>query len=112
MGNQHVEIDLIYLWVDGNDAKWQAKKQAFTGVVSDNTETNNKGRYISNDELRYALRSAEKHAPWIRKIFIGTDDQQTEWLNNHPRLQVVEHKDNMPPEELPCFNSNVIEYFL
>ncbi len=111
--NSFVEIDLIYLWVDGNDPKWQAKKRAFTGVVSDNSETNNKGRYISNDELRYALRSVEKHAPWIRRIFIVTDDQQPAWLNtNHPRIQLVSHKDIMPPEALPCFNSTVIEYFL
>lgn len=113
MGNQHMEIDLVYLWVDGNDPQWQAKKRAFTGIVSDNSETNNKGRYISNDELRYALRSAEQHAPWIRKIFIVTDDQRPEWLNtDHPRIQAVDHKDIMPPEALPCFNSTVIEYFL
>ncbi len=108
-----MEIDLVYLWVDGNDPKWQAKKRAFTGVLSDNSETNNKGRYISNDELRYALRSAEKHAPWIRKIFIVTDDQKPAWLNTeHPRIQLVDHKDIMPAEALPCFNSTVIEYFL
>lgn len=108
-----VEIDLIYLWVDGNDPKWQAKKKAFTGSVSDHSETNNKGRYISNDELRYALRSVEKHVPWIRRIFIVTDGQQPEWLNtDHPRIQVVDHKEIMPPEALPSFNSTVIEYFL
>src|SRR5690606_10628646 len=113
MNDQHTAIDLIYLWVDGNDPKWQAKKRATTGVISDNSETNNRGRYISNDELRYALRSAEKHAPWIRKIYIVTDDQQPGWLNTgHPRIQVVDHKDIMPPESLPCFNSTVIEYFL
>lgn len=108
-----MEIDLVYLWVDGNDPEWQARKQAFTGVVSDNSETNNKGRYIDNDELRYALRSAEKHAPWIRRIFIVTDNQQPEWLNaDHPRIQLIDHRDIMPPEALPCFNSSVIEYFL
>lgn len=113
MGNLHTDIDLIYLWVDGNDPKWQAKKRIFTGAVSDHSETNNKGRYISNDELKYALRSAEKHAPWIRKIFIVTDDQRPEWLNTDgSRVQVIDHKDIMPAEVLPCFNSTVIEYFL
>src|SRR3546814_6470577 len=64
MDNSRMEIDLVYLWVDGSDPNWQAKKRRFTGDLSDHSETNNKGRYISNDELRYALRSAEKHAPW------------------------------------------------
>src|SRR3546814_12468985 len=61
----------------------------------------------------YALRSVEKHAPWVRRIFVVTDDQRPEWLNtDHPRIQVIDHKDIMPPEALPCFNSTVIEYFL
>src|SRR5690606_34829486 len=75
MDNPRSEIDLVYLWVDGSDPNWQAKKRRFTGGLSDNSETNNKGRYVNNDELRYALRSAEKYAPWIRRIFIVTDDQ-------------------------------------
>ncbi|WP_262249602.1 stealth family protein [Parapedobacter soli] len=113
MSNQRMEIDLVYLWVDGSDPKWQAKKRAFTGAISDNSEVNNKGRYINNDELRYALRSVEKHAPWIQRIFIVTDNQRPEWLNtDDPRIHIVDHADIMPPEALPCFNSIVIEHFL
>lgn len=41
------------------------KKRAFTNKISDHTEENNIGRYVSNDELKYSLRSAERHAPWI-----------------------------------------------
>jgi len=113
MDNSDIEIDIVYLWVDGNDPKWRAKKNAFTGERSDNSEVNNKGRYTNNDELRYSLRSLEKHAPWIRRIFIVTDDQKPGWLNTeHPKIQVVDHTEIMPPESLPCFNSSVIEYFL
>lgn len=113
MDTPRIEIDLVYLWVDGSDPNWQAKKLRYTGVLSDNSETNNKGRYISNDELRYALRSAVKHAPWIRRIFIVTDDQRPSWLDTSgPGIQVVDHREIMPHEILPCFNSSVIEYFL
>jgi Stealth protein CR2, conserved region 2/Stealth protein CR1, conserved region 1/Stealth protein CR4, conserved region 4 len=113
MTGKNLEVDLVYLWVDGNDPKWQEKKRIFTGRVSDASEQNNLGRYVSNDELRYALRSVEKHTPWIRKIFIVTDDQQPEWLDKtNPKIHLVDHKDIMPAEILPCFNSNVIEYFL
>lgn len=107
------DIDLVYLWVDGNDPKWQKKKQTFTGKVSDTSEYNNIGRYISSDELKYALRSAERYTPWIRKIFIVTDDQKPEWLEtSNPKVQLVDHHEIMPAEILPCFNSSVIEYFL
>jgi hypothetical protein len=108
-----MDIDLVYLWVDGDDPKWQEKKRIFTGKISDASESNNIGRYISNDELKYALRSAEKHAPWIRKIFIVTDDQKPEWLDvAHPKIQVVDHKEIIPPHILPCFNAFVLEYSL
>ena len=107
------EIDLVYLWVDGSDPAWLTKKQQVTGIVSDQSETNNKGRYINNDELRYSLRSVERYVPWIRKIFIVTDNQFPEWLNkDHPKIRVVDHREIMPEEALPCFNSSVIEYFL
>lgn len=107
------DIDLVYLWVDGSDPRWLEKKIRFTGAVSDNSEVNNKGRYMNNDELRYSLRSVERYLPWIRKIFIVTDDQCPEWLvKEHPKIQLVDHKEILPEEALPCFNSSVIEYHL
>src|SRR5690554_5837651 len=107
------KIDLVYLWVDGSDPKWLEKKLKFTGVFDDSTEVNNIGRYISNDELKYSLRSVEKNIPWINKIYIVTDDQHPQWLNtNHPLVQIIDHKEIIPKEGLPCFNSSVIEYFI
>ena len=113
MNREVKDIDLVYLWVDGKDPAWQEKKRLYTGKVSDQSEVNNIGRYVSNDELKYSLCSAEKHASWIRKIFIVTDNQIPEWLDvAHPKVQIVDHKEIMPHEILPCFNSSVIEYFL
>lgn len=114
MYDSRFEIDLIYLWVDGNDPHWRAKKNAFTGQGSDHHSENNfAARYTNNDELKYTLRSAEKYAPWIRRIFIVTDNQKPDWLNeNHPKIQIIDHRDILPAASLPCFNSSVIEYFL
>lgn len=107
------EIDLVYLWVDGSDPAWLTRKQQFTGIGSDQSETNNKGRYVNNDELRYSLRSVERNVPWVRKIFIVTDNQYPEWMErDHPKIRVVDHREIMPAEALPCYNSSVIEYFL
>lgn len=106
------DIDLVYLWVNGNDPKWIAKRNACIGEPT-GTPENCKGRYVDNDDLKYSLRSVELYAPWIRKIFIVTDDQVPEWLNTeHPKIQIVDHTEIMPPECLPCFNSSVIEHFL
>ncbi|MCO4292870.1 stealth family protein [Solitalea sp. MAHUQ-68] len=113
MSKQDFEIDLVYLWVNGNDPQWLARKNAFLGIDLNDTERNCKGRYVNNDELRFSLRSVEKHAPWIRKIFIVTDGQTPEWLDTtNSKIQIVDHKEILPPESLPCYNSNVLEYFI
>lgn len=107
-----IDIDLVYLWVNGNDPKWIAKRNACIGELSKGEE-NCKGRYVDNDELKFSLRSVEKYAPWIRKIFIVTDNQIPEWLEtSHPKIQIVDHTEILPAECLPCFNSVVIEHHL
>ena len=108
-----MEIDLVYLWVNGNDPVWQAKRNAFIGKTEEKSSTNCEGRYADNDELKYSLRSVELYAPWIRKIFIITDNQTPEWLDtSNPKIRIVDHKEIMPPQSLPCFNSSVIEHFI
>ncbi len=114
-----IDIDLVYLWVDGNDPKWRAKRDAHLGLnletkVNDGlNEVNCEGRYADNDELKYSLRSVEKYAPWIRKIFIVTDNQVPRWLDtSHPKIQIVDHTEIMPKEILPCFSSRIIEHHL
>ena len=106
-------IDLVYLWVDGNDPNWQAKRNAFFGRKVENSSSNFNGRYANNDELKYSLRSVERYAPWFRKIFIVTDDQTPEWLDiENPKIKIIDHKEILPHESLPCFNASVIEHFL
>lgn len=113
MTDESEAIDLVYLWVDGNDPKWQAKHDAVVGKTVASSSVNCKGRYADNDELKFSLRSAALYAPWIRKIFIVTDNQVPKWLDTgNSKIQIVDHTDILPPESLPCFNSSLIEQFL
>lgn len=68
-------------------------------------------RFEDNEELRYSLRSIEKHAPWVRNIFIVTNGQIPSWLNlDNPRVKIVTHQDvfrNL--SHLPTFSSPAIE---
>ena len=113
MKSEIPNIDLVYLWVDGNDPKWQAKRNAFLERKVENSLSSFNGRYVNNDELKYSLRSVERYAPWVRKIFIVTDDQTPEWLDiENPKIKIIDHKEILPAESLPCFNSNVLEHFL
>lgn len=112
--SQYIDrIDLVYLWVDDSDPLWQARQQAALANRNDGATINTTGRYANNDELKYSLRSVEKHIPWIHKIFIVTDNQIPSWLDiHHPKITIVDHREILPPEALPCFNSRVIEYFM
>ncbi|KAM4569157.1 N-acetylglucosamine-1-phosphotransferase subunits alpha/beta [Odontesthes bonariensis] len=68
-------------------------------------------RFEDNEELRYSLRSVEKHAPWVRHIFIVTNGQIPSWLNlDNPRVTVVTHQDIfLNDSHLPTFSSPAIE---
>ena len=59
MDDKRNGIDLVYLWVDGNDPVWRAKRNAFMGKAQDDSPENCKGRTADNDELKYSLRSVE-----------------------------------------------------
>jgi hypothetical protein len=107
-------IDVVYTWVDGADPAWLARKNAAlaeNGWVTANETAANNSRYVSRNELRYSLRSLHMYAPWVRRIFLVTDDQVPEWLNTgHPRITVVSHKEIFGGKgRLPTFNSHAIE---
>ena len=108
-----MDIDLVYLWVDGSDPAWRAKHNACIGKTEEKSTVNCEGRYADNDELKYSLRSVEMYAPWIHRIFIVTDSQVPAWLDtDNPKVRIVDHTEIMPPASLPCFNASVIEHFL
>ncbi|XP_029419195.1 N-acetylglucosamine-1-phosphotransferase subunits alpha/beta [Nannospalax galili] len=68
-------------------------------------------RFEDNEELRYSLRSIERHAPWVRNIFIVTNGQIPSWLNlDNPRVTIVTHQDVFRNvSHLPTFSSPAIE---
>jgi hypothetical protein len=106
-------IDLVYTWVDGSDPAWRARRdQALGGNVEAlNRQSANDSRFISRDELRYSFRSVAMFAPWVRRIFLVTDDQVPAWLDpTHPQITVVSHKELFGDRgALPTFNSHAIE---
>ncbi|AXI78039.1 stealth family protein [Peterkaempfera bronchialis] len=105
-------IDVVYTWVDGSDpvlaAKREAHRDGTTGLIA--AREVGSSRYTSHDELKYSLRSLEMYADFIRHIYIVTDGQKPHWLNEDAEgITVVDHRDILPAEALPVFNSHAIE---
>lgn len=107
-------VDVVYTWVDGADAQWAAKRANYLPALEAHRAINQmQAHYRDNQELRYSLRSLEQYAPWVRHIFIVTDAQKPSWLDTaHPKITVVDHREIIPTEYLPTFNSHVIEAYL
>lgn len=102
-------IDLVYMWVDGNDPKWRERRSHYMGGAQA-CPVQQEARWIDNEELRYSLRSVEMYAPWINHIYIVTDNQCPKWLNvANPKITIVDHSEILPTDALPLFNSTAIE---
>lgn len=107
-------IDVVYTWVNGADPQWLQRKANALGTIDQsafNETANVASRFQNRDELKYSLRSLEMYAPWVRKIFIVTDDQVPAWLDlDHPQITIVDHKEIFrDPSVLPVYNSHAIE---
>lgn len=108
-------IDVVYTWVDGGDPAWRSRKAAALAANTWLSEASrlatNDSRYASRDELRYSLRSLHCFAPWVRRVFLVTDDQVPGWLDTtNPKLTLVSHREIFGDTgTLPTFNSQAIE---
>lgn len=108
------KIDLVYMWVDGSDPKWMAKKEkALRAADKPIHKSALVGRFDDNDELLFSLRSVEKFMPWVNHIYIVTDNQTPKWLNTkNPKVSIIDHTEIIPKKYLPFFNAVAIEVFL
>ena len=120
-------IDFVIPWVDGSDPEWLKERNAVSSDIGksvsseggcgsdslkngDSIEDNSGARYYSWDNLQYWFRGVEKFAPWVNKIHFVTWGHIPPWMNTDaPKLHIVNHKDYIPEQFLPTFNSNTIE---
>ena len=103
-----MDIDVVILWVDGSDPKWQAQKREYLPPVAG--DSNSANRYRDWGILPYWFRAIETFAPWVRKIHFVTWGHVPAFLNlDAPKLHVVRHEEFIPAEYLPTFSSHAIE---
>jgi len=105
-------VDVVYLWVDGSDRAWQERKRAALarqGVVVPPVGSADE-RFRDHGELRYSFRSIDRFAPWVRNIYLVSDQQVPGWLDvNHPRIRLVDHQELFGDEgTAPTFNSHAL----
>lgn len=106
-------IDFVVTWVDMDDPEWKKEFLRWSGRGEQEANGVSDARFRDYGFLRYWFRGIEKFAPWVRKIHFVTSGQVPDWLDtSNPRLNLVSHKDFIPEEFLPTFNSVVIERYM
>ena len=103
------DIDYVFPWVDPTDKKWQEQYKKAKGEDVSLQDS----RFRDLGFLKYTFRSIAKNMPWIRKVhfIVSSPSQVPSWLNKKT-VNVVYHKDIIPKQFLPTFNSDTIEMFL
>ena len=99
-------MDAVIAYVNGEDPNWLNEINKYTNDI-------HKRRYRDFGWLKYLLRGIEKYIPWIDNVFIivSSESQIPDWANRD-KIHFVLHRDYIPKELLPTFNSSTIECFL
>lgn len=107
-------IDAVITWVDGDDPIHKRKREAYlddTAPVSSIQST----RFASSGEIRFAVQSLLQFCPFLRRIYVVTDDQHPSELDTilaaHSNVRIVDHREAFGEHAdlLPVFSSRSIE---
>ena len=107
-------IDAVITWVDGSDPNYKIKYNYHSGQMR-----NFKEQYLQDNEIVFCVSSILKYAPFVRKIFIVTDNQvpnfkKIERIIPKNKIKIIDHKEIFEglEDHLPTFNIRSIDAVL
>lgn len=110
------DIDVVFTWVQATP-EFNTKKAQWL-EKSKKPSDNNNNRYSNSEELKFAIRSVYKYAPWVRHIYVVVNDDQTpDFVSKKSAdcpipVYIVPHSilyEGSFRAHLPTFNSQSIE---
>ncbi len=118
--NTFEPVDVVISWVDGNDPAHKKKIHPYLSPrLRKSQDIAGSTRFGSVGEIFYCIASIYRFAPFVRKIFIITDNQNPDLdlfiFENFPEsnisIEIVDHSIIFRGYEnvLPVFNSRAIE---
>lgn len=109
------QVDLIITYVDGSDEEW---KKSLVEWAKKSEETTldralNPRRYRDLGTLKYIFRGVAKYMPFVDRVnlIVSSESQVPRWINRE-NVRIILHKEFIPTDLLPTFNSCTIESFL
>jgi len=116
--NKHIKpIDAVISWVDGSDERHILKVANYVKDQKIVTSKEFRTRFDQVEEIKFTVDAILKYAPFIRNIFIVTDDQIPSFLKeestkqHYKKVAIVDHTAIFKGYEafLPTFNCRPIE---
>ena len=123
MNSEKISIDVVIAWVDGADANLNKKRDDYLNLSLKKLHPGAINTRFNNlNEINYCVLSILKFAPFIRKIFIVTDNQDPKitpivkqyFPDRISDIHIVDHTEIFEGFEafLPTFNSICISNML
>ena len=108
-------IDFVFPYVNNYDIVWQKNYESYC-ISSGNKhrlDVINSERYRDFGFLVYLFRGIEKFMPFIRNVYmiVQNIEQVPSWIDQNT-VKIVLHKDFIPEQYLPTYNSTTIEMFI
>lgn len=99
-------MDAVITYVDNSKRQWQESWAKTVGRPQDAE------RFRDWGTLRYLLRGIAQYMPFIEKVHlvVSHQTQVPNWVNRET-VHIVTHREIIPAQLLPTFNSNVIEFW-
>jgi len=117
--NSEMSIDAVLTWVNGEDKAWQKKINQYLEKKIDFKQKKQSVRYNSIGEIDISIQSIIKFAPFIKNIYLITDNQKPDSFDQlkiladaqNIKLSIIDHQIIFKDfeENLPTFNSRSIE---
>jgi len=100
-------VDAIISYVNPSDKLWASDYSKATGNYNVTGP-----RFRSWGTLKYLFRAIAENMPFVNNVvlIVARESQVPDWVNKE-NVRVVYHKDFIPKEFLPTFNSCTIESF-
>lgn len=112
-------IDCVILWVDGNDPEHFKKRQAYIASAGKKPPAQSgNSRFGQINEIEYTCSSILRFIPWVRNIYIVTDNQIPEFLKEptlkhdaKEKIKVIDHAVIFKgfEQHLPTFNTRTLQ---
>ena len=112
-------VDVVIAWVDGADPILKQKREHYKSGKAVASDATSATRFASDDEIYYNIASVIKYVPFVRHIYIVTDQQKPAFIDEFAKqnicstdkIRIVDHKEIFSGYEqfLPTFNTRSIE---